>query len=198
MTPRQKNLLTLTAIIGIFVAFAVAGRLVNVSQLDKTNKGHLIVPHVPLDKLQLTEAGKPFGNQQVGHWSLMYIADAHCEAACKNALFYQMQRTRQALGEQGRSLQLLAVATGDDPALPAFIHAKTPDVTLLQGHTPWVKAALKTSLGGNSALGRVFLISPDGMVFMWYDSHADKDGTIVESSHIYDDVRTTLKGSLTG
>ena len=198
MTPKQKNLLTLAAIIGIFVAFAVAGRLINVSQLDKTNKGHLIVPHVPLDRLQLTRTGQPFGNAQTTHWSLMYVAGAHCEAACKNALFYQMQRTRQALGEQGRSLQLLAVATNDDPALSDFISTKTPDVTLLQGHAPWVDAALKTGLGGASALGRVFLISPDGMVFMWYDSHADKDGTIVESSHIYDDVRTTLKGSLTG
>lgn len=198
MTPRQKNLLTLAGIIGIFVAFTVAGRMVNVSKMDKTNKGHLIVPHVPIDRLQLTQDGKAFGNQQVQHWSLMYVAGKDCEAACKNALFYQMQRTRIALGEKGRSLQLLAVATSANPELLSFIKDKAQDIQPLDGHAPWVEAALKTALGGGSALGRVFLVSPDGMIFMWYDSHADKDGTIVESSHIYDDVRTTLKGSLTG
>lgn len=198
MTPRHKNLMTLAAIIGIFVAFALAGRLINVNQLGKTNEGNLIVPHVAMDRLQLRQDGQPFGNPQVRHWSLMYIAGKGCEAACKNALFYQMQRTRLALGEQGSRLQLLAVATDTNPALLAFLKAKTPDIQLLEGHAPWVEAALKTGLGGKSALGRVFLVSPDGMVFMWYDSHADKDGTIVESSHIYDDVRTTLKGSLTG
>ena len=93
MTPRQKNRLTLLVIIGIFVAFILAGRLINVANLPKTNKGHLIVPHIPIDRLQLTHDGTPFDSQEVRHWSVMYIAGDGCPAACKNALFYQMQRT---------------------------------------------------------------------------------------------------------
>lgn len=197
MTPRQKNRLTLAAIIGIFVLFIVAGRMVNVSDLPKTNKGHLIVPHVPIQRLQLKQDGAFFQNHQVAHWSLMYIAGNNCKKACKNALFYEMKRTRLSLGQDGLRLHFIVVKTSDNPALMQFVSEKLPQALVLKGRTEWVNAAMKTALQGKVAAERVYLVSPDGMIFMWYGSHADKKGTITVSSYIYADVKTTLKGSLT-
>lgn len=198
MTPRQKNRLTLVAIVGIFIAFAVAGRFVDVTALPKDNKGHLIVPHVPIDRLQLTRANSAYGNQDVGHWSLLYIAGSHCKHACKNALFYQMKRTRLSLGRDSHRVQLLVVKTAQDPTLDSFVRQKLPNAISLDGRRYLIEAAMKTALAGEAPFNHVYLVSPDGMIFMWYDSHADKDGTILESGHIYDDVKKTLKGSLTG
>jgi hypothetical protein len=198
MTPGQKNRLTLAAIVGIFVIFAIAGRMINVSHLPKSNKGHLIVPHVPIEQLQLTREGKPFGNQDVAHWTLMYIAGENCQAICKDALFYQMKRTRMSLGKDSSRVQLAVVETQHNPALSDFLKQKVPDAILLKGQAPWVEAALKTAMAGALPFGHVYIVSPDGLIFMWYDSHPDKDGTILESRHIYDDMMRTLRGSLTG
>lgn len=197
MTLRQKNLLTLLAIVGIFVGFIVAGRLVNVAELPKVNQGTLIVPHVPIKRLQLKTAdGQPVGNSTIGHWSLLYIAAKGCERACKNALFYQMKRTRRSLGADGEALRLLVVETHDNPTLRAFVKQKLPNATLLHGKDFLIQAALGDAIGGVEASTKVYLLSPDGMLFMWYPSHADKQGTIEESAHIHADLKRTLKGAL--
>ena len=47
-------------------------------------------------------------------------------------------------------------------------------------------------------VGDVFLVSPDGQIFMRYPTHENMDATLEEAENIRVDLKRTLKGSLIG
>ena len=47
-------------------------------------------------------------------------------------------------------------------------------------------------------IGDIFLVSPDGQIFMRYPTHENMDATLEEAENIRVDLKRTLKGSLIG
>lgn len=204
MSPRGKNFLILGLIIGIFVAFALAGRfLIHPEDMEKTNKGTLIVPHVQIDALELrTGSGEDWSAEDMaGQWTLFYVAGEQCGPACKNALFYLMTRLRESLGRDNERLRLAVIHTaGPSPDMRAFIDEKMQQPVELHGDPARVKQALSPAFQAVDAepLGHLYLAAPDGQIFMWYPTHADMEKVLREADNIYRDLTRTLKGSLIG
>ncbi len=51
---------------------------------------------------------------------------------------------------------------------------------------------------GGKPMGDIFLVSPDGQIFMRYPTHENMDATLEEAENIRVDLKRTLKGSLIG
>lgn len=203
MTQRARNLLVLSAIIGIFVAFALAGRfLVDPSEMDKVNNGDLIVPHIPIADLRLKEAGGDAwtAKDMAGQWSLMYVGGRQCARACKNALFYLMTRLRRSLAQDAERVRLILVHTSKaSKQLKDFMHERLAPMVELRGDPKTVTRALAPAFTRNGADPRhhLYLVAPDGQIFMWYPTHADKQALLKEADGLYQDLLTTLKGART-
>lgn len=202
MSPRLKNRLTLLAIISPFVLFFVVGRyLVNPWELPRLNKGQLIIPHVRIQALKLTDnQGGPYDAKDThGKWTLLYIAGAHCPRACKNGLYYQMRQVRRTLGEDAPRVRRVVVLTATpDADFQAFLNHNVAGTVEVHGRT----AALRKALAAvyrpkpSAPVGDVFVVSPDGQIFLRYPTHEGKDATLKEAENIRLDLKRTLKGSL--
>jgi cytochrome oxidase Cu insertion factor (SCO1/SenC/PrrC family) len=204
MSERTKNLAILGLIVGMFIAFALVGRfLIHPDNMDKTNRGTLIVPHIQLDALEVQDmAGEPWTAEQAeGKWSLFYVAGRECHQACKNALFYLMQRLRESLGRDRERVRLVLLHTAEpSTALTDFIQEKLHDLTQLRADRTTVVEALAPAFpdSQDSPLHHLYLMAPDGQIFMWYPTHAEQAPLLREAENIYKDLTRTLKGSLIG
>ncbi len=204
MTPRTKSRVTLLAIIAPFVLFFLAGRyLVDVQELPKVNKGQLLIPHIDMASLNATDSDQqPYdGNNMGNQWTLLYVAGEGCDTRCKNGLYYQVQQVRLTLGEDTKRVRRVILHTAPaNTELQTFltdkvngmvsIHAASTDVTqaLAPVYTP----------DASQPIGDIFLVSPDGQIFMRYPTHEDMDATLEEAENIRVDLKRTLKGSLIG
>lgn len=204
MSPRVKNRLILAAILAPFVLFFVVGRFViDPWELPRENQGQLIIPHLDLASLQAKDADDtPFDRDDTqGQWTLMYIAGDDCPKACKNALYYQMRQVRRALGEDVDRVRRVIVQTAPpSPAFQAFLKQKVAGMVPVQAALPQVREALEPVYAPQESepRGDIFLVSPDGQIFMRYPSHEDMDATLEEAENIRVDLKRTLKGSLIG
>lgn len=202
MSPRLKNRLTLLAIVSPFVLFFIAGRyFVDPWSLPRQNQGQLIIPHVQLEALDLRDSdGEPYDDADTsGRWSLMYVAGADCDRACKNGLYYQVRQVQRTLGENMDRLRRVVVLTApasDD--LRGFLDDQVAGMVETHGDAGTVKAALAPAYEetGGDALGDIFVVSPDGQIFLRYPTHEDMDATLEEAENIRLDLERTLKGSL--
>lgn len=191
-------------IVGVFIAFALAGRfLIHPEDMGRTNRGNLIVPHIAIETLELQgEDGQPWtGKDMAGQWSLMYVGGERCERACKNALFYLMQRLRQSLGRDSDRLRLILAHTAPpSEALRSFMTEKLGELVELHGDPDIVSRALAPAFKDDARDPRhhLYLVAPDGQIFMWYPSHAEKEPLLREADNIHSDLKRTLKGSLIG
>ena len=204
MTPRTKSRVTLLAIIAPFVLFFLAGRyLVDVQELPKVNKGQLLIPHIDMASLNATDSDQqPYdGNNMGNQWTLLYVAGEGCDTRCKNGLYYQVQQVRLTLGEDTKRVRRVILHTAPaNTELQTFltdkvngmvsIHAASTDVTqaLAPVYTP----------DASQPIGDIFLVSPDGQIFMRYPTHENMDATLEEAENIRVDLKRTLKGSLIG
>ena len=202
MQERNKNFLVLGLILGVFLAFFLAGRfLVNVDELPRINKGTLIIPHVSIDSLALTsDEGTPYtGADMAGQWTMAYIAGDACDTACKNGLFYLMRQLRLSLDRDATRVRRLIIHTAEaDAELREFLNDNVAGMYEAHGQRDVIEAALGEAMAGASPLHHIFIISPDGMIFLWYPTHADRDSTLLEADNIRDDLKRTLKGSAIG
>lgn len=203
MQERTKNFVILGLIFGVFIAFFITGRfLINVDELPKLNKGTLIVPHVDIDKLGLTHEGEPFTNRNTrGQWWLGYVADGTCDTACKNGLFYLMRQLERSLDRDASRVSRLIIHTATpDPELRAFLDENVAGMVEIDGPAETINTLLLPAMdsSSDSASHHIFLISPDGLIFMWYPTHEDMDDVLLEADKIRDDLKRTLKGSLVG
>lgn len=202
MQERNKNFLVLGLILGIFVAFFLAGRfLVNVDELPRVNKGTLIVPHVSIDTLALTaEDGSPYTSADMaGQWTMAYIAGDSCDTACRNGLFYLMRQLRLSLDRDAPRVRRLIIHTVEpDSELREFLNNNVAGMYEVTGERDTIEAALGAAMAGATPLHHIFIVSPDGMIFLWYPTHADRESTLLEADNIRDDLKRTLKGSAIG
>lgn len=198
MSPRTKNRLTLLTIVGPFVLFFIAGRyFVDPWELPRENKGELLIPHIQLDTLALRDDnGEPYdGEDTAGLWTLMYVAGADCGKACKNGLYYQMRQVRRTLGENMERLRRVIVHTAPaGPELRAFLDDNVAGMVEVSGDPRTVSEALAPA--SDKPVGDIFVVSPDGQIFLRYPTHDSMDATLKEAENIRLDLERTLKGSL--
>lgn len=202
MTTRSKNLLILGLIIAPFVLTFVGVRLfVDLEEMDKVNKGHLIVPHVDIVDLKpLHLSGETFSRKALtGQWTLLYVADGDCDAACKNGLFYLITQLRRSLDtDTPRVRRMIAHTREPDAGLRAFLDNEVEGMEEIRLDPLAASEALAPFLNSPSPADHIFIVSPDGMLFLWYPTHEDMQQVLLEAENIRSDLKRTLKGSLVG
>ena len=204
MSPRTKNIATLVAIIAPFVRFFLAGRyLIDPWEMPRENKGQLLIPHIDMATLNARdEAGEPYsGEDMAGLWTILYIAGSDCDTRCKNGLYYQVRQVRLTLGEDIERVRrvILHTAPADD-SLTAFLNDNVAGMVSVHADPQAVSEALAPVYDPEPSqpVGDIFLVSPDGQIFMRYPTHEDMDATLEEAENIRVDLKRTLKGSLIG
>jgi len=204
MSPRTKNIATLSAIVAPFVLFFLAGRfLIDPWELPRENKGQLLIPHIDMATLKaVNDDGDAYtGDDMTGLWSILYVAGSECDTRCKNGLYYQMRQVRQTLGadvDRVRRVILHTAPAGD--SLNEFLNNNVKGMVSIYAEPQTVNNALapvyETTAG--EPIGDIFLVSPDGQIFMRYPTHENMDATLEEAENIRVDLKRTLKGSLIG
>ncbi|MFT6339525.1 MAG: cytochrome oxidase Cu insertion factor (SCO1/SenC/PrrC family) [Alcanivorax sp.] len=204
MSPRTKNIATLSAIVAPFVLFFLAGRfLIDPWELPRENKGQLLIPHIDMATLSaVNDDGDAYtGDDMTGLWSILYVAGSECDTRCKNGLYYQMRQVRQTLGadvDRVRRVILHTAPAGD--SLNEFLNNNVKGMVSIYAEPQTVNNALapvyETTAG--EPIGDIFLVSPDGQIFMRYPTHENMDATLEEAENIRVDLKRTLKGSLIG
>lgn len=199
MSPRTKSMLTLAAIVSPFVIFAIIGRfLINPWELPRQNKGTLLIPHISMQALQTRDAqNMPLTEDTLaGQWSLLYIASAECDTACKNGLYYQIRQVRRALGEDVQRVRRVILHTAPAAeSLTTFLNDNVSGMVQLYGDAATITQALGDT---PTPVGQIYIVSPDGQIFMRYPTHESMDATLEEAENIRLDLKRTLKGSLIG
>jgi hypothetical protein len=203
MTQRSKNLVIMMLIIAPFaLTMAYVHLFVDVSELDRTNKGSLIIPHVQMEDLKpLQPNGELYPvSELAGQWTLLYVAAGDCSTACKNGLYYLIRQLRQGLGSDApRVRRMIAHSTPPSAELRAFLDNEVAGMVEIQVDADAINHALLPFMGGASkAIDHIFLVAPDGQIFMWYPTHEDIQDVLLESDKILYDLKRTLKGSLIG
>ena len=203
MTTRTKNLLTLALIIAPFLLTFLYVRLfVNFDDMDRNNKGTLIVPHVDfVDLKPRHEDGTAFMlDELAGQWTMLYIASGECDTACKNGLYYLIMQLRKSLDtDTPRVRRLIAHTRAPEPALREFLDDKVSGMEEVRIDGVAAEHALLPFMqGAPSASNHIYLVSPDGKIFIWYPTHEDMNDVLLEADKIRADLKRTLKGSLIG
>ena len=101
MTQRNKNLLMMLLIIAPFaLTMAFVHLFVDLEDLDRTNKGTLLIPHVQIESLKpsYTDGRNFTASELAGQWTILYVAAGDCGTACKNGLYYLVKQLRLGLG----------------------------------------------------------------------------------------------------
>lgn len=203
MTQRNKNILLMLLIIAPFLLTMVFVRtFVDPNDLERTNKGTLILPHVQFDALKPTHMdGSAFAVSELANqWSLLYVAAGECDTSCKNGLYYLIKQLRQGLGSDApRVRRLIAHTSEANEELRSFLDEKATGMVEIKFDSVAVQEALRPFMdGADAALDHIFLVAPDGQIFMWYPSHEDIQDVLLEADKILYDLKRTLKGSLIG
>jgi len=203
MTQRNRNLLIMALIIAPFaLTMAFVHLFVDVGEMERTNKGALILPHVQFQDLKpLKMTGDRYDiGELAGQWTMLYIAAGDCETACTNGLYYLIKQLRLALGSDApRVRRMIAHTAEPGAALRAFLDNEVAGMVELQVDADAVRHALLPFMpGANRAVDHIFLVAPDGQIFMWYPTHEDIQDVLLESDRILYDLKRTLKGSLIG
>lgn len=190
------------AIVAVFVLpFIVLPLLSSPERVGKTNKGTLIQPHVPLADLALTSAdGAPFNVAALEtRWSLFYVIPAHCDgdcAAARDHALYAMRQVRLSLDrEVDRVQNLVILSQPPDPVLDDLLNKEFGDMKRLQASAPQLQASLLDRVSQSAQpAGHIFLMSPDGYVFMAYPTFVDEHESVLRARDIRSDLKKTLKG----
>ena len=201
MQKRTKNRLLLLLMVAPFVlTFIYVRFFVTLDDLGRNNKGTLIIPHVDMVDLKPTHLdGKPFSDDQLaGKWTLMYTANGSCDTLCKNGLYYLIMQLRKSLDtDTPRVRRLVVHMQAPDRELRQFLDNKVTGMEELNVDSVAVEHALLPFMkGAPSAANHIFIVSPDGKIFIWYPSHKEMQDVLLEADKIRDDLKRTLKGSL--
>jgi len=141
---------------------------------SSSNKGELIEPARPLNAtgLRHPDGSAAGGDIFAGKWTLLYIGDGRCDAACRKALVFARQ-SRLALNNEMTRVQRVFLATGhccasdyfaaEHPGLIAF-DASSPEAAPLLAQFPLERE------------DSLFIVDPLGNLMMRHDaSHTTKD-----------------------
>jgi cytochrome oxidase Cu insertion factor (SCO1/SenC/PrrC family) len=141
---------------------------------NSSSKGELIEPARPLNVAGLRSAdGAPAAPAVLaGKWTLLYVGDGRCDAACRTALVFGRQ-SRLALNNEMTRVQRVFLATGNccDTEYFAREHA---GLVALDGSAPEAAALLGQFPGEREHT--LYIVDPLGNLMMRHDaSQTTKD-----------------------
>ncbi len=131
-----------------------------------SSKGELITPARPLDAAGLKQAdGQPAPDKVLtGKWSLIYIGDGACDAACRTALVLGRQ-TRLALNNEMQRVQRVFLAT-EHCCDTQYIAAEQPGLMALDASAaPKLLAQFPADRAHS-----LFIVDPLGNLMMRHDA----------------------------
>ena len=203
LSQRNKNILITLLIIAPFVlTFAFVRLFVDLDNLDRVNKGTMILPHVQLEALAARKLdGSYFTEVDTGNqWSLVYLAGERCDTSCKNALYYLIRQLRLSLGADSKRVERIVMLTSEpDQELREFLDTNVVGMTELQVAPEAVSRAFSAVFPtADDAIGKVFIMSPDGQIILWYPSHAEQQAVLLEADNVLADLKRILKGDVNG
>jgi hypothetical protein len=175
--PRAKGRRTLLLLAAVFllpvaVAFTLYyGKLWRPA--DSASKGQLIEPARPLNVAGLRHPdGTPAAATEVtGKWTLLYIGDGRCDAACERALVFGRQ-TRLALNNEMTRVQRVFLAAGNCCDTDYFTREQ-PGLIVLDASSPEAASFLAQFPDGRE--DTLFIVDPLGNLMMRHDaSHTTK------------------------
>lgn len=154
----------------------------------RTNHGELIEPPRQLPPLASDAANAPTAVALFrDRWSLVYVGDGGCDAACRETL-YVMRQTHAALGRLGPRVQQIFLAnTGCCDR--SFLAREHPALRVIDASGAGA-AALLAALGHEQRTRAIFIVDPLGNLVMRYDTQLGPRGLLqdlkklLELSHI--------------
>lgn len=197
---RKARFIMLTIVAVFVLPFLVLPLFSSPMQMNKTNKGVLIQPHTPLAELALTdEQHLPVTASYLeSRWTLLYVVPESCDAMCisaRNHALYAMRQVRLSLDRSVDRVQSLLVFTAEpDVELAALLQGEFSNMKKVHGNRQVLDAILHLRLQEQYPAGGIFLMSPDGYVFMVYPTFADEEESVLRARDIRADLKKSIKG----
>jgi hypothetical protein len=187
---RNRNLLTLAGLAALFLAplLAAVGLYYGTGwrPAGHVNHGQLITPPRPLPRLDLPLVRLDGGSGELspagstpfrGTWTLAYVGDGRCEAACRRTL-YVMRQTQLALGTDMTRVARVFLVTGNccDRTFLAREHAGITvlDASGMPGRT------LLGDFPRQSRAYSLYIVDPLGNLMMRYDVRRNPRGLLID------------------
>jgi hypothetical protein len=179
---RARNLRTLALLAGLFLVPLLAAFCTYYGSSWRpartVNHGALISPPRPLPQVSLPQV-LPEGPAAPAlwrtQWSLVYLGDGACDAACAQALFV-MASARAALNAEVHRVRLVFLATHDCCAGARLAH-DYPALRVYDASAP-PAAALLGSFPAGAREHALFVVDPLGNLMMSYDARQNSRGLL--------------------
>jgi len=179
---RARNLRTVALLAALFVLpLAISFFLYYATSwrpAGHVNHGVLIRPPRPLPPVSLPQlaAGDELTREIPlrGRWSLVYVGDGRCDAACRESL-YVMRQTRLALNNDMTRIARVFLASGGC-CDREFLAGEHPGLRVLDAGGS-AGAALLAQFPADRA-HTLFVVDPLGNLMMSYDARRDPHGLL--------------------
>jgi hypothetical protein len=179
---RARNLRTLALLAALFLVPLLAAFCTYYGSSWRPartlNHGVLISPPRPLPQGDLPRLLPPDAPPQGlwrTQWSLVYLGDGACDAACQQALFV-MASARAALNAEVGRVRMVFLATQDCCASAPLAH-DYPALRLYDASTP-AAAALLATFPASERAHTLFVVDPLGNLMMGYDARQNSRGLL--------------------
>ncbi len=199
--PTRGSLTPLWVMVGVFAAPVLAAWFfyLNPGYLPsgRANLGELIVPVVALPSAPdvVGADGAPFDQEPLaGKWTLVFLAGTDCEDSCRNRL-HDLRQIRLALGEASLNTERLLILTGQD-ALPLAGELALDYRGMRVAVTDHAGGQqLLDQLGGDDALGRIYILDPMGNLMMRYALTAPSKDILKDIGRLIKASKNWIKGA---
>lgn len=160
--------------------FANSGAVDLTGLLGTKNRGELILPPRPIDRIPLWDVeGEALDySEQLPQWTLLITGDGKCGASCRDTL-YTTRQLHIALGKDANRVRryYLNVDASFEPVFAGYLEKEHPKLRRL--HTDGEALAQLTEELGVDDLtheGHLLLVDPQGWIMMAYGAdHSGKD-----------------------
>jgi len=178
---RSRNLRMLAALAGLFLLpLAIAFWMyygTDWRPARTVNHGELITPVRPLpaDHLQTMTGGAAPSELFHRKWSLVYVGDGRCDAACRQALLV-MRQTRLSLNSEMSRVERVFLATSQCCARE-FLAQEHPGLLVLDATGPSASSLL-SAFPLSEREQSLFIVDPLGNLMMRYDVRQNPKGLL--------------------
>jgi cytochrome oxidase Cu insertion factor (SCO1/SenC/PrrC family) len=148
-----------------------------------TNRGTLIHPARPLTlPAEIVVGEQPAAEYLQGLWTLLYLGDGDCDAAC-NENIYKMRQIRIAQNENMRRIQRVYLVRDEalSPELQVLLEKEYRDmaVQLISAEQfEQLDPFFRVDDGPLLDTERVYIVDPLGNLMMYYPPNADPGGML--------------------
>jgi hypothetical protein len=185
---RARNLRTVALLAALFLIPLVLAFLMYYGGAwrpgGRTNHGELILPARALPRVSAVYRPETFTHT----WSLVYIGDGACDAACQNALFV-MRQTRLTLNNDMHRVQRVFLATASMPA-KEFLAREHAGLIVINA-TADAAPRLLNEFPAKDRADSIYIVDPLGNLMERFDARSNPRG-------LHDDLTKLLKLSHIG